>query len=63
MIDYKDKIREKYKKILFVHGWGFNYEIWEDFAKSFMPLEKCIFLNLSKILYLSNLSSFLNFLK
>ena len=46
MIDYKDKIREKYKKILFVHGWGFNYEIWEDFAKSYMPLEKCIFLNL-----------------
>ena len=54
MIDYKDKIREKYKKILFVHGWGFNHEIWEDFAKSFMPIEKCIFLNLYEYLEYSN---------
>tara|TARA_B100001057_G_scaffold390736_1_gene398771 strand:- start:3025 stop:3786 length:762 start_codon:yes stop_codon:yes gene_type:complete len=54
MIDYKDKIREKYKKILFVHGWGFNHEIWEDFAKSYMPLERCIFLNLYDYLEYSN---------
>ena len=46
MTNYRDKIREKYKKILFVHGWGFNHKIWEKFAKSFMPVENCIFLDL-----------------
>ena len=46
MTNYRDKIREKYKKILFIHGWGFNHKIWEKFARSFMPLENCIFLDL-----------------
>ncbi len=45
MNDYKDKIKEKYKKILFIHGWGFNHKIWEKFAKSYMPIENCFFLN------------------
>ena len=46
MTDYKDKIGEKYKKILFIHGWGFNGKIWEDFVKIFMSKENCVFLNL-----------------
>lgn len=46
MIDYKDKIKEKYKKILFIHGWGFNSQIWENFAAKFFYLDQCHFLDL-----------------
>ena len=46
MLDYKDKIREKYKKILFIHGWGVTDKIWINFAKKFFYLDTCYFLNL-----------------
>ena len=45
MIDYKDKIGEKYKKILFIHGWGFSEEIWINFSSKIFKPENCIFLN------------------
>jgi pimeloyl-[acyl-carrier protein] methyl ester esterase len=48
MINYKDKIGEKYKKILFIHGWGFNIKIWEDFVSSFMSEKNCTFIDLYK---------------
>ena len=46
MINYKDKTREEYKKILFIHGWGFSNEIWINFASKLFKSENCIFLNM-----------------
>jgi pimeloyl-[acyl-carrier protein] methyl ester esterase len=46
MIDYKDKTREEYKKILFIHGWGFTNDIWINFASKLFKYESCIFLNM-----------------
>ena len=46
MINYKDKTKEKYKKILFIHGWGFSDKIWINFASTLFKPESCIFLNM-----------------
>lgn len=46
MLNYKDKTREEYKKILFIHGWGFTGKIWTNFASKLFRLESCIFLNM-----------------
>ena len=46
MINYKDKTKEKYKKILFIHGWGFSDKIWINFASKLFKPESCIFLNM-----------------
>ena len=46
MINYKDKTKEKYKKILFIHGWGFSDKIWINFASQLFKPESCIFLNM-----------------
>jgi pimeloyl-[acyl-carrier protein] methyl ester esterase len=46
MIYYKDKTREEYKKILFIHGWGFTNKIWINFASKLFKPENCIFLNM-----------------
>jgi len=45
MVNYKDKIAEKYKKILFIHGWGFTNKIWNNISDYFY-LKNCIFLDL-----------------
>ena len=46
MFDYRDKIQEKYKKVLFIHGWGFTSKIWLNIANKLFKLDNCIFLNL-----------------
>ena len=46
MNNYKDKYKEKYKKILFIPGWGFTNEIWKKFASEFFNLDKCVFIDL-----------------
>ena len=45
MNNYKDIIKEKYRKILFIHGWGFTRQIWsENF--DYTTSNNCIFIDL-----------------
>ena len=46
MFDYRDKTQEKYKKVLFIHGWGFTSKIWVNIATRFFKPDNCVFLNL-----------------
>ena len=46
MTNYKDKYKEKYKKILFIPGWGVTNKIWEKFASEFFDLKSCIFIDI-----------------
>ena len=46
MINYKDKYKEKYKKILFIPGWGVTNEIWETFASELFYIDRCVFIDI-----------------
>lgn len=54
MTNYKDKIEEKYKKILFIHGWGFTNQVWVDFVENNIPMCNCICIDLYKYIDNSN---------
>ena len=54
MANYKDKNKEKYKKILFIPGWRFCNEIWKKFASEFFDLNNCIFIDFYEYLYNAN---------